>query len=451
MALKNKKHSAAKKKLLNNSVNISNSHGTFTNKAHKDNTLLLASHIAKLQKDLVKQRYISFTGAWNFQAVEAAITGLVTGNFRDISMLARTMQADAAFSAALNKRVQAFLRSEFYVYSEKETAESNALKYFIEKNFEKIFPELQLQRLVKSYLTVGIGLAFIQWEQQDSFWFPKVYALDTENLKYMQPQRKYQYMSFDSIIDIEPSDGNWIIVSQWRPGDLCGFAAELGKLWCSKKFTEQDWMEVNQSHINPFTVINDDGTGVQSEQSDIDNLIMQTQQQKVDRVMYVPPGLSMDIKDAVPGYSSSTFSDFIEYCDRKFQVSILGSNTASEIVDQGSRATAEVHNSIERAFTETDIKVMSSELQEQLIKHFITVNFGEEYLENAPKICWRIPSNEDKSLEIDVLNKFKQFLGSEYSITNMDEIATKFDVTIIKNEPTSSGVTDENKDESKPD
>lgn len=395
---------------------------------------LLPSNISQINKNYIRARNVNFTGGWNISSVESAVAGLVTGNFRMISQLARVMQSDSAFSAALNKRVNAFTRSELYVYTDENSCDNSAIKYFIEQNINDILSELELERILVSYLTIGIGLGYLQWELQDNFWIPKLYSLDTENLIYQQSTETWEYYSYNDVLKIEPNDGTFILISKWRPGDLKGCCAELCKDWLMKKYAQNDWIETNQSLVNPYIIVTDDGTGVQSQEADINNLIAQIQSQKADRVMYVAPGMKIDIKDALPSYSSTTFSDILEQVDRKFQVSILGSNTSSEIVDQGSRATAEIHNNVERSFTETDIKVFATEINKQIIKHMLTVNFGEEHIKQAPKINWKIPSPQDVQETSDALKSFKEFLGPEYKITNIEELAESLGMSIEKTE-----------------
>lgn len=396
--------------------------------------ILTSKNIIQLNKTNIRQKSVGESGLWDYSAVHGAIASAITGNFQMISQLARVMQADAAFSAALNKRTNAFTRSEFYVEVENNSIDNEAIKYFIIKNFETIFPELQLQRLLKSYLNIGIGFGYLEWKYVDNYWLPTFYALDTENLRYQQHTQKWEYHSYNSINDIEPNNGTYILISSWRPGDLTGFASELGNEWITKKYARNAWIEVNQSFTNPFTIISDDGTGIQLEEADKNKLLYDIQSMKAERVVYMAPGTSLDVKESIPSYSSTTFSDLIEECDRKIQIAILGANTSSEIVDQGARATAEIHNSVERSYTETDIKVFSRELQTQVINHVISVNFGEEYLKNCPTINWKIPSPQDLLETSQALNEFNKLLGGIYQIDNLVELANQFGIKISKKE-----------------
>jgi phage gp29-like protein len=386
------------------------------------------SDMLRYKRDLMKQKTIGQITRWNYQSVESAINAQVTGDFSRTTQLSRAMQAEPAYNGALEKRVQSFIRSDFNVNADNDSEIAEAFSKFIEDNFFYMLPEIDLQDLIKSYLQLGVALAFVEWNFKDSFLIPKVHIMDTEFLKYSQFDQTWTYQTANGVETIDPKSPNWLFIKSWKPGKVTGFVSTLGSTWVTKKFTEKDYLEANSNQTEKVTIIKETpNEGYLPQQNDVNNLVSEIQTQKKDRVMYLPKGYEAEFNDIISSYDSNAFSNLLEYCDRKIQVAILGNNTSSEIVDQGSRATAEVHNAVERAFTEADIQIFSTELREQLIKHIISVNFKTD--ENVPWVMWSAPDEYDFS-ELKTVDELLKSNGLR--ISNLEDIVGKYGIKTEK-------------------
>lgn len=400
-----------------------------------ENKTLSVRDIKKLWATKHKQSIVSSIGGWDAAMVRSAIEQQSTGDFQQSTKLARKMLADAAFSAAINKRVNSLIRSKFYMESEDETPSSKIISESMLDIWFDTIPEITIKNLLKNYLLLGVSIAYVTWEQNTStddigMWVPNVTVYSTEFLKYNQTTCKWTYRFSDTEVEVHPGDGNWILLSEWEPGTVTGFVSHLGECWINKKFAERDQSVGNENHIDSICVVTDNNTGVMQEQHTLDDLASEIQNKKRDRVLTLPAGYSVSFQDAMSSYKPEAFTNVIEYADKKMQISILGGNLSSDVVG-GSYAAAQTHIGAEIGLTESDEAVMSTELHKQLIKHVVSVNYGDVVANKyTPYPRWKVTEDDDLSTEIDTLIKIKNFIGEDYQIDNVVETLSKFGIVV---------------------
>lgn len=382
------------------------------------------------KKAKVKERQVSTLYRWTSASIESAINNMLVGDFAAIVQLSRAMLLDPAIKGAVSKRVNAFIRSNFCATPENDSETAMHFASLVEKEwFNSIISDSALSELITDKICFGISLAFVEWEtNKEGFEIPKICPMNVEFLRYYQHNDTWTYSHAQGIetIDFE-NNPNWLLITDWKPGKTTGDLPALTKLWMLKKYSEANWQEGN-NRMNDNTVLVKelDKQGIQLEQTTFNTFAYELMEQKKDRVIQVPVNFEIEIKDSLStSFSSTSFSDLIEYCDRKIQVLILGQNTSSEIVDQGSRATAEVHNNVERGQTLSDIALVSSALRDKVITDLITINFKTK--ENIPFLNWSIPDQYNLN-ELAVISDLLASYGKE--IENIDEIMETFGVKV---------------------
>jgi phage gp29-like protein len=389
-----------------------------------------------------KRKHLNLFSGWDESSVSTAIENQLKGDFSGTSRLARTMMQDETYSAAIEKRVNSLIRTEllFEDASKKSSSidEDASVRKIIAESISELWfktvPESVIKKLLESYLNVGIGLGFIEWNLVDGVWAPSIIVYDTDNLKWDTSKCQLYYQGESKTEFIEPGNGNWIVVSDWQYGHVAGKASTLGKLWIKKAFTEKDWMEANQAHINNITIISDNPDGTYQEQTDIDEFVEEIQDQKVNRVIYCPAGKSIEFKDSIAGFQPQTYSEFIDRTDRKIQVSILGNNLSSEI-QGGSYAASQVHYGVELNTVKSDAQILSTVFYDSVLKYLVYLNFGPTLLEYTPWLKWSLDEPEDLTSKINTLMQVKEFVGDKFEIINLQELLEPFGVKIKEKEP----------------
>jgi phage gp29-like protein len=403
----------------------------YSTKAKDENKTLTVADIKKLYVRKNNKHVISSIGGWDVQMVRSAIEQASIGDFEQVSKLSRKMMADAAFSAAINKRINSLIRSEFFMEpSEQDSSASKVIADSILDIWFDAIPELTIKNLLKSYLLVGVAVAFVTWKNKEGIFYPELEVLNTEFLKYNQSDCKWTYRTASEPVEVEPGNGNWILIKEWEPGNVVGFCSQLGECWVNKKFAEKDQAVGNENHIDSICVVTDNGSGVNQEQSTLDDFADEIQSKKRDRVITLPLGYSVSFQDSMSSYKPEAFSNVIDYCDKKIQISILGGNLSSEVVG-GSYSAAQTHHGVELDLTSGDEAIMSTELHKQLIQHVVSVNYGPECSKQyCPWPHWKTQQEEDLNSTIDTLLKIKEFVGDGMEIENIQDLLLPFNVKL---------------------
>lgn len=391
------------------------------------------SRIKRKQAASFRRNVARSIGNLNEELVRGYINNQSTGDFSGVSILAKKMQTDGIYSAALTKRVEALLRAEFKLLPA-DANESESTQYVADsllKVWFEYIPELTIVNLLESYLAVGVGLAYVTWYNQEGVWLPQFEVCDTEFLTYDQNQQKWLFQASSGRIEINPGDGNWVMLTNWLPGQIRGFAAQLGLSYLSKQFALKDWADGNSSHAERITVIQQVEDAVQDDDSDIEDIVAEAQASKLDRVLYVGKDKSVTFEDSVSGYDASAFSSLVDQTDKTYQQVILGQNLTSE-VNGGSYAATQIHAGVELNKIKGDASILSTVLYNQFLIFWVDDNFGN-YKELTPWPTWNLEDPEDLGELIGSYTAVDALCKSNgYIVENLPELLEKFGFVVIR-------------------
>lgn len=372
---------------------------------------------------------------WNRSAIQTALDNHLTGDFSDITKLARTLMRDSAYASALNKRVEGLLLSDFHVVP----AEENVLEEWIAKDIESTWwdqwPELTIRSFLISYHNVGVGLAFIEWMRDGVNWRPCITLCDTEDLRWDQGTQQWVYMTTQGERVVTPGDGNWIMMSQWRHGEPSGFVQSLANDWLAKQLGWTDWQDGNQTHVDPIIVVSEpaDVTAASgmSDEETIDALAAEIQTRKRDRVLYLQGGKTASTLDMGSGYRPESFRQVIEHVDRAYHIRILGANLSTEINSSGgNRAASETHYGVERERARWDAQILSTTLRNQYMKDYVDINYGVDIV-RTPWPMWDTQPASDLAELASTLKTVSEMIPRNKAyIANLPELGDKFGIDI---------------------
>jgi len=376
----------------------------------------------------------------NEQTVRSAQAAQQTGDFRGITQLSKKMMTDGTYAAAITKRVNNLIRTDFTLQpADAESDLSKAVAEELLAQWQDYVPEKKLSTLLTSFLNVGVAVAFVTWQQTgDGIYSPEcIDVLDTEYLRFDQPKQIWEYDTADQgRVEVVPGDGNWILlVNSWMPGYNAGFAASLGLSYVSKAFALKDWADGNAAHIDNIAVIQQVDDPVNDDQQDVDALVDEIQTNKLEKVLYVSKDKTVTFESSINSYDPTAFSTLIDEVNKTYQIAVLGGNLSSDVSSGGSYAAANIHHDGELNFAKADEQFLGTELHNQLMGPWAAANFDAP--EEAPWPAWALDEEDvaDLQASIDVLTKAMQIAEQAgYEVSNIPELMEKYGI-VLKEKP----------------
>jgi phage gp29-like protein len=392
----------------------------------------LKKHIANNFKRLTSRSIANV----NEQTVRKYIDQQSTGDFEGVARLAKKMSTDGAYIAALHKRINTLIQTDFLLLpSDQESLASKYIADSMLKVWWDYVPEYLIFNLLENYLSTGVGLGYITWNCKVGVCCPNLEVLDVEYLRYDQSKCKWEYRTSGETLEVVPGNGNWLLFTSWLPGKVSGFAAQLGLSYLNKAFAIKDWGDYKAASCDSIAVVKQVEDALKDDQSDIDSLVSEIQANKLDRVLYVPKDKDISFQESVTNSASSTnFSALIDETNKTYQICILGQNLTSN-VDGGSYAATEIHAGIEKNLIKSDSQTLSTVLRNQLLMYWIDDNFGVPEL--TPYPSWDLETKEDLTEIIDGYIKADELLKSNgFKIDNLPELLETFGFKVVKAEET---------------
>jgi phage gp29-like protein len=137
--------------------------------------------------------------------------------------------------------------------------------------------------------------------------------------------------------------------------------------------TRWDWRDLNVRHGNPATY----ATHPQGiSEDEIQKLLDALAKLKSDAYATFPDYVKILYDEALKSDNTNSFADFVKACNTELSIALHGQNLTTE-VQSGSRAAAQVHNSIDDLIIEADLRVIAEVFSNQYLKMDYLLNYGE--------------------------------------------------------------------------
>lgn len=396
---------------------------------------------------MVNPYAVSLRTSWTAGSIRAALTQHREGDFTSSSQLFESMLEDDELPSTLAKRINATLRSEFDlkpaegVDPEAESPADEAA----EADWCKMVPDGQLFELVAYWLMLGVAVATVDWDTSGERWVPKLRVLPPEFLTYDTIDRRWYYTTERGRELVTPGDGRWLLLVNGERGWVWGLIRGLAILWLTKQLTLQDWTRYNTKHGLPIMKAKVPVFAAEGEKAQfIEDLgAMQSEgiiglPQMEHSASGQAPNYDVELLEATDT-SWETFQNNLARADRKIQCAILGSNIGTEQSADtgGSRAAAETSVAqLDQTMAKSDAKYLGAFLQEQLLRPYYAINFGEDAPVPFPR--WDVCPEEDARAWQEARTQFVQMLGAlpaaGYRLANLEEVASEFGLELEESE-----------------
>jgi phage gp29-like protein len=137
--------------------------------------------------------------------------------------------------------------------------------------------------------------------------------------------------------------------------------------------TRWDWRDLNVRHGNPATYATHP-QGISEEE--IQKMLEALAKLKSDAYATFPDYVKILYDEALKSDNTNSFADFVKACNTELSIALHGQNLTTE-VQSGSRAAAQIHNSVDDLIIEADLRVIAEVFSNQYLKMDYLLNYGE--------------------------------------------------------------------------
>jgi phage gp29-like protein len=392
----------------------------------------MSAKFASIARSVITPWQTGIRTTWTIGQIRSALLAHRQGDMSAPAQLFDSMLEDDELPGDLQKRVNALLRSEFHLEIPGEDRELNRREKATQEAFCEMAPDGELFDLIASWLILGVGVATVDWDTSGPLWMPKLRALPTQFLSYVEHERAWYYEAQEGRQLVTPGDGKWILLTTGQRGWIWGLIRSLAVLWLSKQLTYCDWQRYCQKHGLPIIKAK---VPIFRDDKEKDKFIEDLSLIQSEGVVGLPTGPDGDGYDVelleATDQSWEAFEANLARADRKIQIALLGSNIGTEQTAStgGSRAAAETSSDdVDAVKAKSDAKYVSHCLYEQLLRPFFAINFGSAA--TVPYPCWEVCPEDDarawveaQGLFVDLLNKIRT---TGYKITNVADVALEY-------------------------
>ena len=389
---------------------------------------------------------------WTSRKIQAALSEHARGNFAQSSKLVEAMWEDDELPTSQSSSINFIVGSDFIlnpITKDKEPVPaSQALVEQLSPYWDESYPASEMARLLSWFQMLGVAVGCLDWSLVDGKWSPKLRVLNPQFLWWDEFEKDpqtglhgvFKYQSKDKEHIVTPGDGTWVLLSDGRESWMRASVRALAETWLVKHQTIRDLARYLERHGLPIVKAMvpsfADGPDKSNFFADVRNLGSDTTVLLPSHMNTEGAGYDLELLEATDG-SWEAFIATLERCDRKFQVHFMGTNTNELIDGAGSRATSESGRSISMQKAQELINRVKSDIRSQLVRPFFEVN-GIIFLDrDLPEPTWLVEGDEDMGKRAQTLEYFGKALtaiGAGYEITNIDDIAAEYGLTLKKKE-----------------
>lgn len=170
-----------------------------------------------------------------------------------------------------------------------------------------------------------------------------------------------------------------------------GLARAAGWSYLFKNYILKDWVTFTEVFGQPLRVgkYNPGAT-----EQDKQTLLRAVANIGTDAAAIIPESMVIEFTEAHQNGSAELYQKFCEYLDSQVSKAVLGQTLTTEMpASGGSRAAAEIHDSVRRDILSADARRLASTLMRDLVRPIVELNLGPQ--RRYPKIQLGLPDDSD--------------------------------------------------------
>jgi phage gp29-like protein len=170
-----------------------------------------------------------------------------------------------------------------------------------------------------------------------------------------------------------------------------GLARAAGWSYLFKNYVLKDWITFAEIFGQPLR-LGKYGPGATS--ADKQALLSAVANIGTDAAAIIPDSMLIEFTEARQTGSAELYERFCEYLDRQVSKAVLGQTLTTDLPrGSGSRAAAEVHDTVRRDILASDARRLSETLTRDLVKPIVDLNAGPQ--RRYPRIELQLPNDQD--------------------------------------------------------
>lgn len=178
-----------------------------------------------------------------------------------------------------------------------------------------------------------------------------------------------------------------------------GLARAAGWSYLFKNYVLKDWVTFAEVFGQPLRV---GKYGAGATEQDKQTLLAAVANIGTDAAAIIPESMVIEFTQARQRGSAELYQSFCEYLDAQVSKAVLGQTLTTEIPrGAGSRAAAEVHQSVRRDILSADARRLAATLNRDLVKPIVDLNLGPR--ERYPKLALGLPDDADMKQFADII------------------------------------------------
>ena len=179
-----------------------------------------------------------------------------------------------------------------------------------------------------------------------------------------------------------------------------GLARAAGWSYLFKNYVLKDWVTFAEVFGQPLRV---GKYGAGATEQDKETLLAAVANIGTDAAAIIPESMVIEFTEARQNGSAELYQSFCEYLDAQVSKAVLGQTLTTEMPRSGggSRAAADVHDSVRRDILSADSRRLAASLNRDLVKPIVDLNLGPRA--QYPKISIRLPDDSDLKQFADIV------------------------------------------------
>ena len=246
----------------------------------------------------------------------------------------------------------------------------------------------------------GISVTEILWNTHQTPWTPRAYKwVDPRYLRPDQETLQRILLISDDAPMGKPLEPYKFIVhtprsksgSVWRNG----LARLVAVMYMLKSYTLRDWWSFAEVFGIPIRV---GKYGPNATKDDIAPLVNAISKIASDAGAAIPDSMKLELIESGASKGGDTlFENMARWCDEQISKAVLGQTMTSD--NGSSRSQAEVHDGVRIDIAKWDARQLEATINDQLIKPYINLNWGEQA--SYPRVRIKIDEPEDLKMLVE--------------------------------------------------
>jgi len=352
------------------------------------------------------------------EKVRRALIELERGMFRSAADLCDAMLRDDRISGVLDTRINGLLSLplDFNPPSGDDEAPDAELELAkeIKARWGKMFPQADLEELLRWGIMLNAGLAELVWKTGPDGWVPRIDTWNPRQIWWDWSTRTYKVNTEQGSVELQnPLDGvdaKWLLFMPYgyKRGWMRAKVRALALPWLIRAFARRDWARHSEVQGSAIKVANVPQTATLEDRQKFVRAVAALGSNTTIEAVTLPDGtkFSLELVEAMAN-TWEGFDKLLEHADTAIAIVLLGQNLTTE-VHEGSRAAAQVHDKVRKDFQAGDALKLGGAIQEQALQPYAQFNQGDAEL--APFPAWQTEPPEDTQQTADGLQKLGTFL-----------------------------------------